>query len=530
MEAVLAVSGGRVRGRRDGVVWRFAGVPYAGSPAGTSRWLPPDEPEPWSGVRSALEFGPVAPQTPSLPGAAIPGDPTEQSEDCLTLNVWTPGLDERRRPVMVWFHGGGFTSGSGSSRLYAGDRLAEEGDVVIVTFNYRLGALGFLGHPVLRDGTGGGQGNWGLLDQVAVLRWVAAHIGDFGGDAGNVTVFGESAGAMSVSALLGVPAARGLFHRAIIESGPPYWHSRQRAERAGEDLAAVLGIRPLTRRTLTAVPAADLVAATQVLQERTPEPGELPLPFLPMVGGPDLPRPPEEAVLASEAAGVPVLIGTNRDELTFWGLGDERLANIDEQGLYRWVARAAPELEAEAAVGHYRAARKGRGQPDDPRSLWVAFGSDAVFRWPSLRMAAAQQIHQRATFVYLFTWESPAFGGVLGSCHALEIPFVFGSFDHPFVAPFAGRGDEASALSAAMRRAWVSFARTGHPGEGPAGWHPWDPQRRTTMVFGTPSRVVDGPLDEELAVWLSGSPLPGPEAASISEARVAGATAGHTGT
>ena len=462
-------------------------------------------------MRGALEFGPIAPQSPPVPGAAIPGDPQEQDEDCLTLNVWTPALDGRRRPVMVWIHGGGFTTGTGGSSLYAGDRLAREADVVVVTCNYRLGALGFLAHGALGEGgSPGTQGNWGLLDQIAVLHWVRRHIGSFGGDAGNVTLFGESAGGMSVSALLGAPRARGLFHKAIIQSGPPYSHTPARAQRAAEDLAEILGIGSLNRSTLEAVPAQDLVAAAQTMQGRVPEPGELPLPFLPVVDGIVLPQAPEAAVASGEAAPVPLIIGSNRDELTFFGMADPRLAIVDDQGLHSALERALPGVEAGEAVECYRTAREARAEPVDPRSVWVAMGSDIVFRWPSLRLAATQRIHQSATFVYLFTWPSPAFGGVLGSCHALEIPFVFGSFEHPFIGPFVGMGPAAARLSGAMRHAWATFARTGQPHvDGGPPWQPWDPNRRATMVFGETSGPEDGPRDQELAAWAASTPLHG---------------------
>jgi para-nitrobenzyl esterase len=455
-------------------------------------------------VRDALEFGPIAPQSPPIPGIAIPGDPVEQDEDCLTLNVWTPAPDSGRRPVMVWVHGGGFTSGTGAGLLYRGGGLARRGDVVVVTFNYRLGALGFLGHPALAAGpaTPEAIGNWGLLDQVAALRWVRDHIAGFGGDPGRVTLFGESAGGMSISALLGAPSARGLFHRAIVQSGPPYTHSPTRAVGAAEDLAKGLGIGEVTREVMESVPAADLVAVAQQMQNRTPHPGELPLPFLPVVDGAFLPHRPEEAVAAGSAASVPLLIGTNRDELSFFGLGDPQLSGIDDEGLVRWMCRAAPGRSPTEIVETYRSVRAARGEPTTPRDLWVAAGSDLVFRWPSLSLAAAQRAHQPATFVYLFTWETPAFGGLLGSCHALEIPFVFGALHRPLIAAFAGGGPEAEALSARMQQAWLAFARFANPShEGIGPWPAWDETRRATMVFGPGGGAVDAPRDEELAVW-----------------------------
>jgi len=448
---------------------------------------------------------------------SIGGEPDEHSEDCLSLSLWTPGLDGARRPVMVWIHGGGFTAGSGAGDLYRGGGLAREGDVVVVTVNYRLGALGFLSHPALAgDGEpwlGGeawtGSGNWGLADQIGALVWVRDHIASFGGDPGNVTVFGESAGGMSVAALLAVPEARGLFHRAVIESGPPYTHPAAVAADRAERLASLLGV-DVTRQALERVPADDLVRAVGELGAslRIGE-GGLPLPVLPTVDGGLLPAEPVGAVAAGVAADVPLLLGTTRDEAAFFAVGLPQIAALDDEGLLRWVGHALPEPDgAPALVGAYRAAREGRGEPAAPRDLWVAIASDFTFRLPTVRLAdahAAAASPGVGTFAYLFTWETPAFGGLLGSCHALEIPFVFGTVRNPTVQLFAGGGDDAMALSSGMRAAWLAFARSGDPGNGVSGtWPVWPSDHRPTMVFGPwPGdtgmwRPVVGPRDAEL--------------------------------
>jgi para-nitrobenzyl esterase len=508
----VAVRGGTVRGvERDGV-WCFAGVPFARTGAGALRWRPPVPVEPWSGVREAGRFGPIAPQSAPVPGLAIPGDPEEQDEDCCNLNIWTPAVDGGRRPVMVWIHGGGFTTGTGAGTLYRADELVGRGDVVVVTFNYRLGALGFLAHPALAGGPGAGLGNAGLLDQLAALEWVRDHIASFGGDPGNVTVFGESAGGMSVSALLAMPRARGLFHRAIVQSGPPYTHTRGRAAEAAGDLFAVLGLDGPGREDLEAVPADDLVAATQTLQNRLPRPGELPLPFLPVVDGVLLPRHPQEAVAAGAAADVPLMIGTTRDELAMFAIGDPRLWEIDQAGLVGWIGRWQSGVDADKAVEVCREVREARGESVTPRAILIALGTDFVFRWPSLKLASAQRVHQDRTFVYLFTQETPAFGGVLGSCHALDIPYVFGGIHRAAVAPFIEGSPDPDGLAGRMQRAWTTFARTGEPSDGTGSrWEPWDPVHRPTMVFGPMGGPVHGPRDEELAVWEAVDPLGGPE-------------------
>ncbi len=547
---------GRISGVERNGVWSFSGVPYAAAPEGSRRWRPPVSPRPWAGIRVCDHFTPTAPQPPMIPGLSIAGEPDEHSEDCLSLNLWTPGIDGGRRPVMVWVHGGGFTAGSGAGNLYRGGGLAREADVVVVTINYRLGALGFLAHPTLEirgePWLGGdswaGFGNWGLADQVAALVWVRDHIALFGGDPGNVTVFGESAGGMSVAALLAMPAARGLFHRAVVESGPPYTQSADRAAERAELVAAGLGVA-LTRESLEGVPADELVRAVTAVGSGLRTGDGLPLPLLPVVDGGLLGVPPEEAVADGSAADVPLLIGTNRDEAAFFAVGMEQVRSLDDAGLRHWVARVVPDpADVERLVDAYTEARTLRRAAVTPRDLWVAIASDVIFRLPSLRLADA---HHRSivqvgpgpegppvgpavpgsssaavragTFVYLFTQETPAFGGVLGACHGLEIPFVFGTVRNPGVQLFSGGGDDALQLSATMRRAWASFARDGDPGGGSeddaAGaevgrWSPWTPGRRPTTVLGpwpgdrSMVRSVERPHDAEL-VALADALAPG---------------------
>jgi len=516
MDRVVPVAGGRVRGVWRGDVWSFSGIPYARSPAGELRWRPPQSPLPWTGVRDASSFGPIAPQRVAEAGLASPADPSAedvQNEDCLTLNIWTPEVPEEpipasSRPVMVWIHGGGFTSGSGSVFLYRGGQLARQGDVVVVTINYRLGALGFLGHPDLGD-PDGFVGNWGLHDQVAALRWVRDHIAQFGGDPGRVTIFGESAGGFSVAALMAVPAAAGLFRRAVVQSGGAHVHTAAEARRAADRLAATLGLSSCTRGSLGPVPAAELVAATDEMGKRAPDPGALAVSFLPVVDGAFLPQHPLTAVEQGAAAGVDLLIGTNRDELTLFSLGRPELMALDEARALSWVANAAPDVPATELLSGYGEARTVRAEAIDPHALTVAIGTDAVFRWPSLQLAAAQQAHGAPTFVYLFEWESPAFGGILGSSHALELPFVFGVVHVPAIQLFTGSGIEVETLSTQMQQAWVAFARNGDPTHAAleGGWPTWDPRKRTTMVFGRQTGAIDGPRNAELVIWERYRPL-----------------------
>jgi len=488
---------GTIEASDEGGVKVFRGIPYASPPVGELRLRAPRPMEPWAGVRSAQEYGLWAPQNP--PASTLSGDiPGEQGEDCLTLNVWTPDLDGSR-PVLVWIHGGGFVGGSGASSIYYGDRLATRGDAVVVTINYRLGILGFLAHPGLADPeAGGATGNWGLLDQVAALGWVRDNIAAFGGDPHNVTIFGESAGGMSVADLLAVPAAHGLFHRAIVQSGPPNAVPADRATETAAKLLAELGVAVSDLRDVP-VPALLKAQAALIASRRGG-----PLPLTPVVDGAVLPVHPQHAIAAGTAAAVPLLIGTNRDEFKMFIVADPKGRDPDEAVLRRRIERsfgegfppADEQLRPDQAIEGYRAIREERGDSVDPRELWSAIESDRMFRIGSIRAAEAHAAHQPQTYSYLFTWESPAIHGALGSCHALELPFVFGTLDSPGLTRFAGAGPAAEALSGQMMDVWLAFATTGDP-----GWPAYEATDRATMVFGAESGVQHAPLDEERALW-----------------------------
>jgi para-nitrobenzyl esterase len=484
---------GKIEGIDERELKVFKGIPYARPPVGELRLRAPLPAEPWTGVRRAQEFGLWAPQ--NAPASTLSGDaPGEQGEDCLTLNVWTPGVDGSR-PVLVWIHGGAFEGGSGASPLYHGDRLATRGNVVVVTINYRLGVLGFLAHPGLADAEAGGAiGNWGLLDQVAALEWVRDNIGSFGGDPQNVTIFGESAGGMSVADLLAVPSARRLFRRAITQSGPPYAMAAPRAEETAVKLLAELGVGVSDLRDVP-VPALLKAQASLAAQRRGG-----PLPLTPVVDGAVLPVHPQEAIADGTAADVPLLIGTNRDEYKLFMVADPKGRDPDEEVVRRRIERSFggsdERLRPDVAIEGYRAIRERRHDSVEPRELWSAIESDRMFRVDSIHAAEAHAVHQSRTYSYLFTWESPAMHGALGSCHALELPFVFGKLDSPGLDRFAGTGPAAEALSEQMMDAWLAFARTSDP-----GWPSYEATRRATMVFGTESRVQNGPFDEERALW-----------------------------
>jgi para-nitrobenzyl esterase len=465
MGAIANTSLGRLEGRERRGVQVFRGVQYAQAPRGPLRWRPPLPPEPWAGVREARRLGPSAPQMPPaiwLVQRTV-GAMNAQSQDCLYLNVWTPGCDRARRPVMVWIHGGAFVLGSGGARLYDGSSLARHGDVVVVTINYRLGAFGFLDLSGVLPGDT--VANAGLRDQIAALEWVRDHIEAFGGDPENVTIFGESAGGMSVGTLLGTPAAQGLFHRAICESGAAHNASTpDQARRVAEVFLEALGaseVADLEQRKTSEILAAQRRATLELGI------GHGVLPWQPSVDGDLLPAPPLDAISKGLARGVPTLVGTNRHEWRLFMLGDRKGARLDEAGLERRLCRALPGTDAfgvplgrRAAIAY--AQMTGRRLPR-PRDRWEAFQSDRIFHQPAHRLAAAQNEHA-PTFAYQFSWSPPGPGRQLGAAHGLEIPFVFGTLNEPALRPLLAVARQARRLSERMQRAWTAFARSGNPG------------------------------------------------------------------
>ena len=490
---------GRVEGTEHDGVLRFAGIPFAAPPVGPRRWLAPAPHEGWSGTRDASDFGKVAVQTAGSLEALAGGPSPDWDEDCLTLNVWTPALDDARRPVLVWIHGGGFATGSGSIPWYHGERMVRRGDVVVVTINYRLGALGWLDLGDL-DPTYDGSGNAGLLDQVAALEWVRDNVAAFGGDPGDVTAFGESAGGMSVGTLLGLPAAGGLIHKAVAQSGAAHnVVAREHALEVTERMLAALGTSDVA--ALREVPAGRILEAqAQVAVEVTKERATggagagLGLPFTPVLDDVVLRQPPLEAIREGSAAGVALLAGTTAEEWKLFGL---MLRSVeDEETILRRLGRMVEDPHT--VVAAYRQARDDASHDE----LWTAMLTDRIFRIPAIRLAEAQAAHQPdRTFMYLFEWASTAFDGRLGSCHALEIPFVFDALDKPGAELFTGP-DAPRDLAVAMQDAWLAFARTGDPSHpGLPDWPAYDVEGRATMHLGDPCHLEHDPGPTERASW-----------------------------
>jgi para-nitrobenzyl esterase len=495
---------GKLAGRIEDGIHVFRGVPFAKPPVGPLRFRAPEPAPTWKGVREAFAFGPSAPQNPMM--LPLPGmDVGAMDEDCLYLNVWTPAPDRERRPVLVWIHGGGFVIGSGSQSIYDGSRLARRGDVVVVTINYRLGPLGFLHLADLCPGLEGAVGNCGIRDQVLALEWVRDHIEAFGGDPGNVTIFGESAGGMSVGTLLGTPSARGLFRRAIAQSGAAHnVHTRETASRVAEHFLERLGLRPAdAARALREMPPDKLLDTQQQSMLSLGASLGLLLPFQPLTDGDLLPEPPIEAVRRGSARGVELLAGTTRDEWKLFSLIDPALSQLDRAGLLARLEKQVGREGAERLVTTYEdvLAERGRVLASD---VFTAIETDRVFRIPALRLAEAQRDHADDVFVYRFDWESPALGGALGACHGVEIAFVFGVLDKPGVDFLSGKGPEADHLAEVTMDAWLAFARGGDPSVGalPGGrWPRYDTDRRATLVFGRACEVQHDPAERERRAW-----------------------------
>jgi para-nitrobenzyl esterase len=503
MSATVSIRCGRLEGEQHDGLSVFKGIPYAAAPAGALRWAPPGRPHPWNGVRDARGFGAVAHQNSSQIGALsammIDGP---QSEDCLTLNIWAPSSHGSPRPVMVWIHGGAFTIGAGSQPIYDGSVLARRGDAVVVTINYRLGPLGFLR---LADVTGGripSTGNEGILDQIAALDWVRENIAAFGGDPGNVTIFGESAGGMSVGTILGMPAARGLFHKAIPQSGSCNTAaSVERANRTAEKVLSRLGISGSHPDAIRALTPAQLLKGTFLEDGRTPDPA-LGMAYQPVADGAQLPRTAIDMVADGSADGVAVMVGSTLEEWKLFGIMDPSLAKLDKQGLSARVARRVPGESAGALVQDYETARAQRGDSTLPGELFCAIETDRAFRMPGVRLAEKQSRRDPRVYSYLFTWKSPAMRGALGACHALELGFVFGTNALEGMAQFAGSGPAAERLATQMQDAWLAFARSGDPSSDSIGaWRGYTEARRATMIFGEASGAQDAPLDGERRAW-----------------------------
>ena len=482
---VVQTSNGPVRGYVEEALSVFKGLRYGAAPVGAQRFKPPQRPQPWSELVETVTYGAPAIQSGMAPGergssAGDPPAPDEpaSSEDCLFLNVWTPGLDAKARPVMVWLHGGGFANGSGGASMYDGGALARKGDVVTVTVNHRLNVFGYL-HLAEAFGPDYAQsGVAGMLDIVQALEWVRDNIAAFGGNPADVTIFGESGGGWKVSLLMAMPGAAGLFHKAVIQSGPGLKGARPaESAKTARALLAELGIS--TPEELAALSTETISKASVRV------PGEAMRLCTPVVDGVALPRDPFDPDAPAISANVPVLIGTNKDEATLFLLGDPKFGNYDEETLGR-RAEAAAGPKAKALVAALRQA-----YPDYSPSHLASAAQTATGMWLGSITLAERKAAQGAApaFMYQLVWETPVAKGRLRCPHALEIPLVFDNVEK--ARNFVGRGEEPQLMADQMSDAWLSFVRTGDP-----GWPAYDTARRATMIFDLQSRVVEDPTPE----------------------------------
>ncbi|WP_258804541.1 carboxylesterase/lipase family protein [Pseudarthrobacter sp. NS4] len=503
--------GGSFRGSTltvDGTaVHRFLGIPYAKPPVRERRFRPPAPTTPWTGVLDCTRPGPAAPQNPESPAPPGAKPRVSSEEGCLNLNIWTPGTDGSARPVMVWIHGGAYLSGSNSDGMYDGAGLAAASGAVVVAINYRLGALGFL-H--LADLLGAGyqdSSNLALLDQIEALRWVRGTIDAFGGDPHNVTLFGESAGAAAIGTLLGMPASEGLFRRAIMQSGTAErCRTAEGSARISRKFLALCGLDTSSAADILTLPVDRLLEAQEMLvQDIGQETFAVPLPFQPTAGTPSLPRPPLDAVQQGQNGAVDLLIGTNLNEGSF--AVEMRPPNPADPDYAERAASvlAAAGIPPERTTGYAGAlaqilSRKAALPREAAgKELLEAAVADSVYRQPSNNLLAAREQSSRQgspgrNFSYLFTWPSPAMGGKLGSCHSLDVPFVFRHLDSPEAA-FLTRGKAPQALSDTMSGAWASFAHTGTPGRPGLEWPEYG-QERNTMILDLVTRVEADPRRE----------------------------------
>jgi para-nitrobenzyl esterase len=480
---------GVVAGESLGSVIAYRGIPYAAPPLGELRFRPPLPAVPWSGVRSGLDMGPACPQL-------IDDDPTENSEavmseDCLTLNVWTPRPDAAKRPVLFWIHGGGFTVGAARNTWYDGQYLAARGDVVVVTINYRLGAWGFLDlrsyGARYRE-----SANVGLLDQVAALRWVKQNIANFGGDPENVTIFGESAGAASVGDLLSMPAAKNLFAKAILESGVPGGRTGNMSIRHRHlttvflKLAGAHSVDELSKKSMR-----ELLDAQQRLFATTTDIGT----FGPSIDDQTLKERPFAVVAEGRGNRVPILIGTTREEMRYFSTAEDNGLERKPRPLLLKQLEPAVGSRAQVVLDEYQ-----RLYPKWGDTV-VQIASDAIMRFPTVQLADAVSAFQ-PVYLYLFTYRSNSTYKDFGSAHAMELPFVFGTVKLPEVIVFTGRDPRRLELAYRVMDSWIAFARSGNPTpKGGPEWPRYNSTQRPTMELGPDSRVLNDPQSEQRRIW-----------------------------
>jgi para-nitrobenzyl esterase len=480
---------GTVQGKEEHKISVWRGIQYAKAPVGDLRFRAPQPVDSWTGTKEAFVYSPVCPQ---YHGPML--DNQKESEDCLTLNIWSPAADGAKRPVMFWIHGGGFIGGSGSSELYDGAKLAAKGDVVIVTINYRLGPLGFLyfgkNHPE------GFENNLGIKDQLAALRWVKDNIAAFGGDPETITLFGESAGAISVQTLMGIPEAKGLFKRAIVQSGNPdiLW-SADVATTVTNKFLKLVNVSPDNLQQLKTISADTLnYYLDKLLTELIKEPKINKL-FAPTVDGVLIPEQLTASISKGSNQGIDLLIGTNKDEANLFATKRLGMAPTSAKQLTPYLVSLQDTTRIKL-LDSYKAYPR--------RSGIMSLLTDATFAIPSIRYAELQSKYA-STYMYRFDWSSIPLKLIkLRACHGIDVPFVFGNFESGMAKKIGTLANKKQIrhISATMQQAWLNFAKTGNPnGENVPEWKKYNSTQRNTLVFGKNIDTQVDPKANERTAW-----------------------------
>jgi para-nitrobenzyl esterase len=504
--AIVETTAGKVRGYIRNGIHTFKGIPYGASTAGEARFQPPKKPVAWTGVRSSMQYGFVSPQQARTGWAndetawMFDWDDGRPGEDCLLVNIWSPGVnDNRKRPVMVWLHGGGFTAGSGQElKSYDGENLSRRGDVVVVSLNHRLAVLGFLNLAEYGERYAS-SANVGQLDLVAALEWVRDNIANFGGDPGNVTIFGQSGGGAKVSTLMAMPVAKGLFHKAIVQSGSALrMVNSDHSMKLTATFLAELGLSGSQIDQLHKIPVEKLVeAGLAATRKLTPSPAPPPgsgqrIGFAPVVEGRVLPHHPFDPAAPEQSDNIPMLIGTTLNEFVT-AMGNPAMESLSEAELRQRVAATHGD-RAEGVIAGFRRLHP-TAKPIDLLSLISVTGAT---RQNAITQATRKGAQKAApAWMYLFAWQTPVLDGRPRAFHCAELPFCFDNTDR--CASMTGGGAQARELGAKMSQAWINFARKGDPGHaGLPKWSAFTADKRATMIFDNRCELKNDPHGEEI--------------------------------
>jgi para-nitrobenzyl esterase len=500
-KAIVTTKCGKLEGLDRNGLCVFKGMPYAEAPVGALRWMPPQPKKPWDGVRPAKQYRSICCQ-PIIPGVEAFGAPDfsncVQSEDCLFLNVWTPGLDDKKRPVFFWIHGGAFYIGAGNEPFLEEGVLSRRGDIVVVSINYRLGAFGFINLNEITGGKIPATGNEGLLDQVAALLWVKENIADFGGDPERITIGGFSAGGMSVATLLGLPAAKGMFQQAMNRSGAAnIVGTLESCMEVAKEYLEILGVNANDADALRAVPSDTILDCQMKLVAQINQRENRTTPFQPCVDGKVLPEMPLIAIRNGAAKNIPTMAGSSEEEMKFMNSMNPEIKDMTEEKLISVLRKMVKAELIPNLVNLYRAAIKERGGMATPADIFGLINTDWIFRIPTLQLLEAQRDNGAPDYNYLFTYKSPAMNGALGAIHGIDNPFLFGLLDRNFT----GLSEEAEKLAVKVQDSAIAFIKTGDPSCPSAGVWPVYGKDRLTMIFDAKSGVARQFNEKERTAW-----------------------------